>query len=154
MERHKITATFQMRTTSSDSTLPIQEMRPERVALEATDSWENHQSQLKKTQSETTYTDQGGLRLLKKKIKDESNNHEGTVNDSDEDVSDELHFNSGGSYLYQSLKERKKREKALNEMYRNPGIQDTTMHGMMVCFFSLLLSIQEKHHTPFSHSIG
>jgi hypothetical protein len=115
----------------------------DKMALEDADSWQNYIQQIDNSNTlDGVIHHTRRLRQLKKFNKADQ--------DKDEDGSSETadsHFNSAGSYLYQSLKERQKREKALNEMYRNPGIQDSTMHGMMVRSntYSLLVLLLLDH---------
>jgi len=125
----------------SESTPTVAMIVSHQMALEATDSWANYLEQHQQ-QNENNNRGQRSqqqrpilLRQLKKqKVEDDTSKK----NDSDEDfisgkpTESYFHTDTTNSYLYQSLKEQKKREKAVNEMYRNPGIQDSTMHGMMV----------------------
>jgi predicted metal-dependent hydrolase len=126
----------------SASTITIPMDVSHQMALEATDSWANYLEQHQQQNENNNRGQQRSqqqrpilLRQLKKqKVEDDTSKK----NDSDEDFDIDkptesyFHTDTTNSYLYQSLKEQKKREKAVNEMYRNPGIQDSTMHGMMV----------------------
>ena len=131
------------KTGSTESATAMDLDMSEKLEQEASDSWENYQQQQNKKSPENVASQRRKqeespfhLRYLKKY--EDSNEDE--IGSDETPVMSKSHTDSTTrtNYLYQSLKARKKREKALNEMYRNPGIQDTTMHGMMVCYYSSL----------------
>lgn len=133
---------------------------PGRISLEAADSWDNYLQQHQRNENSdppSRSQQKHVLRQLKKKQK-EAEEDGNLKKESDEDLlasqptESSINTDTSSSYLYQSLKERKKREKALNEMYRNPGIQDSTTHGMMVCITSIGIFFSYECHVEFNSS--
>lgn len=138
--------------------------------IEAVDSWENHRKRLNVQQRITDVYEQDGLasdvldigsfRRSLKIVDDDGNKMQIT---SLEDELEERYRNKLTQKAkiteYKKEKKGKKRRKRVEELYANPGIQEETVHGMMVSlvlvvcdslYFNPIQDIPLKSHLNYS----
>jgi hypothetical protein len=117
----------------------------ERHPVEAQDSWESYLGRHEQMQEEFEQDLLAGHRFLKKKHHHHHDDDDGVdllqlEQDADEDYLEMLdeQLSKAEKKAHHKEKKHRKRKQAL---YRNPGIERDTVHGIMVSYFICMIGV-------------